>query len=99
MGLFSGIAAKEAVVASLGMVYAKEGVELVAVIRDVFTPLSAVSFMVMTLLYTPCAATLGTIKKETGSGKWALFSALYTFAIAWAMAVLIFQVGRLLGFP
>jgi ferrous iron transport protein B len=53
--------------------------------------------MVMTLLYTPCAATLGTIRKETGSAKWALFSALYTFAIAWVMAVLIFQIGRLFG--
>jgi len=98
VGLFSGIAAKEAVAATLGMVYAKEGVELVAVIRDVFTPLSALSFMVMTLLYTPCAATLGTIKKETGSAKWALFSAVHTFAIAWVMAVLTFQIGRLLGF-
>lgn len=99
VGLFSGIAAKEAVVATLGMVYAgvEGGAELVGVIREVFTPLSAVSFMVMTLLYTPCAATLGTIRKETGSAKWALFSALYTFAIAWVMAVLIFQIGRLFG--
>lgn len=100
VGLFSGIAAKEAVVATLGMVYAgvEEGVELVNVIRSVFTPLTAASFMVMTLLYTPCAATLATIKKETGSGKWALFSAVYTFAIGWIVAVLVFQIGRLLGF-
>ena len=100
VGLFSGIAAKEAVVAILGMVYAgvEEGMELVMAIREVFTPLTAISFMVMTLLYTPCAATLGTIKKETGSAKWALFSATYTFAIAWVLAVLVFQVGRLLGF-
>lgn len=100
VGLFSGIAAKEAVVATLGMVYAgvEEGMELVMAIREVFTPLTAISFMVMTLLYTPCAATLGTIKKETGSAKWALFSATYTFAIAWVLAVLVFQVGRLLGF-
>ncbi len=100
VGLFSGIAAKEAVVATLGMVYAgvEAGTELVAAIREVFTPLTAVSFMVMTLLYTPCAATLGTIRKETGSTKWALFSAVYTFTIAWVLAVFIFQVGSLLGF-
>ncbi len=100
VGLFSGIAAKEAVVATLGMVYAgvEDGIELVAAIREVFTPLTAVSFMVMTLLYTPCAATLGTIKKETGSSKWALFSAVYTFAIAWVMAVFVFKIGSLLGF-
>jgi ferrous iron transport protein B len=100
VGLFSGIAAKEAVVATLGMVYAgvEEGAVLVTAIRGAFTPLSAVSFMVMTLLYTPCAATLGTIKKETGSSKWALFSAVYTFAIGWLLAVMVFQIGGLLGF-
>lgn len=99
VALFSGIAAKEAVVATLGMVYAgvEAGTELVSAIREAFTPLTAVSFMVMTLLYTPCAATLGTIKKETGSAKWALFSALYTFVIAWVVSVLVFQSGRLIG--
>ena len=100
VGLFSGIAAKEAVVATLGMVYAgvEEGMELIMSIREVFTPLTAVSFMVMTLLYTPCAATLGTIRKETGSGKWALFSALYSFALAWLLAAAVYQAGSLLGF-
>ena len=100
VGLFAGIPAKEAVVATLGMVYAgvDQGAELVNAIQGAFTPLTAVSFMVMTLLYTPCAATLATIKKETNSGKWAVFSALYTFAIAWIMAVLVYQIGTLLGF-
>lgn len=100
VGLFSGIAAKEAVVATLGMVYAgvEEGVELVRAIQGVFTPLTAMSFMVMTLLYTPCAATLATIKKETGSGRWSVFSALYTFAIGWIAAVMVFQIGSFLGF-
>lgn len=100
VGLFSGIAAKEAVVATLGMVYAgvDAGTELVAAIRGAFTPLTAISFMIMTLLYTPCAATLGTIKKETGSTKWALFTALYTFGIAWLLAVIVFQIGTFLGF-
>lgn len=100
VGLFSGIAAKEAVVATLGMVYAgiTEGAELVTTIRNVFTPLTAVSFMVMTLLYTPCAATIATIKKETGSVKWAIFAATYTFVFGWIMAVFVFQLGRLLGF-
>lgn len=100
VGLFSGIAAKEAVVATLGMVYAgvEEGVELVNAIRGAFTPLSAASFMVMTLLYTPCVATISTIKKETNSWKWAVFAAGYTFSVGWLMAVLVFQVGTFLGF-
>ena len=100
VGLFSGIAAKEAVVATLGMVYAgvDEGVELINAIRGAFTPLSAAAFMVMTLLYTPCVATISTIKKETNSWKWAIFAAVYTFFIGWLMAVLVFQVGTVLGF-
>lgn len=102
VALLAGIPAKEAVVGTLGMLYAgqylEEGVILVDAIRMQFTPLVALSYMVMTLLYTPCAATLSVIAKESGSIKWAVFAALYTFAIGWVTAVLIFQIGSLLGF-
>lgn len=100
VGLFAGLAAKEAVVATLGMVYAgvSEGSKLVGALQGAFTPLSATSFLVMTLLYTPCAAVIATVKKETASTKWAIFMAVYPFIIAWIMAVLIYQIGSLLGF-
>lgn len=100
VGLFAGIAAKEAVVATLGMVYAgvSEGSRLVSALQGAFTPLSAVSFLVMTLLYTPCAAVIGTVKKETGSNKWAAFMVVYPFVVGWVVAVLIYQIGSLLGF-
>lgn len=100
VSLFAGIPAKEAVIATLGMVYAgvSEGAALENAIRLHFTPLSAVSYMVMTLLYTPCVSVLATVKKETNSYKWMIFTALYTFFIGWVMAVLVFQVGGLLGF-
>ena len=100
VSLIAGVAAKEAVVATLGMVYvgAAEGANLVTAIQQAFTPLSALSFMIMTLLYTPCAGVIATIKKETNSTKWALFTALYTLAIGWLGAVLVFQIGSLLGF-
>ena len=100
VSLFAGIAAKEAVVAILGMVYAgaAEGAELITAIQGVFTPLTALSFMVMVLLYTPCAATIATVKKETNSYKWAIFMVVYPFVIAWIGAVLVYQVGTILGF-
>lgn len=100
VSLFAGIAAKEAVVAILGMVYAgvSEGTELVAAIQSVFTPLSAITFLIMTLLYTPCAAVIATVKKETNSYKWALFMAIYPFILAWVVAVIVYQVGSMLGF-
>ena len=100
VSLFAGIAAKEAVVAVLGMVYAgvSEGTELITAIQSAFTPLSAVSFLVMTLLYTPCAAVIATVKNETNSYKWAAFMAIYPFVLAWILAVLVYQVGSFLGF-
>lgn len=100
VGLVTGIAAKEAVVATMGMVYAgvEEGAALTAAIQGAFTPLTAIAFMVMSLLYTPCGAALGAIKKETNSTKWTIFAATYTFAIGYIAAVLIFQIGRALGY-
>ncbi len=100
VSLFAGIAAKEAVVAILGMVYAgvSEGSQLVEAIQGAFTPLTAFSFMIMTLLYTPCAAVIATVKRETNSGKWAAFMAIYPFVIGWVAAVIVYQGGRLLGF-
>ncbi|OFI06785.1 ferrous iron transport protein B [Clostridium acetireducens DSM 10703] len=98
VSLFTGILAKETIIATLGSVYAAgEGAQLTQSIQQIFTPLSAYAFMVISLLYTPCAATIGTIKRETNSGKWALFVAAYTFAVGWLVAVLVYQVGRLMG--
>ncbi|NQS76861.1 MAG: ferrous iron transport protein B [Peptococcaceae bacterium] len=102
VALFAGIPAKEAVVGTLGMLYAGQYVEqgaiLVNAVKLQFTSLTALSYMVMTLLYTPCIATLSVVGKETNSLKWPLFMALYTFALGWLAAVAIFQVGSLLGF-
>ncbi|MGU8437067.1 ferrous iron transport protein B [Clostridium perfringens] len=100
VSLITGILAKESVVATMGMVYAgvEEGEALINVIQQVFTPLSAMSFLVMTLLYTPCLAALGAIKRETNSMKWTIFSAVYTFVIALVLSTLVYQVGLLLGF-
>lgn len=83
VSLITGILAKESVVATMGMVYAgvEEGEALINVIQQVFTPLSAISFLVMTLLYTPCLAALGAIKRETNSMKWTIFSAVYTLSL------------------
>ncbi|WP_415288211.1 ferrous iron transport protein B [Clostridium perfringens] len=100
VSLITGILAKESVVATMGMVYAgvEEWEALINVIQQIFTPLSAISFLVMTLLYTPCLAALGAIKRETNSMKWTIFSAVYTFVIALVLSTLVYQVGLLLGF-
>lgn len=100
VALFSGIIAKETVVATLGMLYAgvAEGSELITSIAAHFTPLSAISYMTMTLLFTPCLAALGAIKRETNSTKWTLFSAIGSFVVALIVSTIVYQVGLLLGF-
>lgn len=98
VALIVGVGAKEAIVATFGMVYGTGEDVLAAVLSQYFTPLSAYAFMVMTLLYSPCAATIGIIKKETNALKWAVFSVGYSLLIGWGAAVLVYQIGSLLGF-
>ncbi|MGL4850651.1 MAG: ferrous iron transport protein B [Clostridium sp.] len=100
IALITGILAKETVIGTMGLTYAgvEEGIAVVAAIQSAFSPLSAISFMIMSLLYTPCLVALGAIKRETNSWKWTLFTAGYTFGVAWVISVLVFQVGSLLGF-
>ena len=54
--------------------------------------------MIMTLLYVPCVAVIAAVRKETNSVKWAWIVVVYTCVIGWVLAVLVYQVGRLLGF-
>ena len=94
--LISGFTAKEAVVSTLAVLLNTSMAELGGALNSVFTPLSAVSFLVFTLLYTPCVAAVATIKRELGSGLKTLGVVLMQCAVAWVMACLVFQIGSLL---
>lgn len=109
--IVSGILAKESVVSTIGILYgvpdisaeAEDAVESAQTLLDTgigasFTALSAFAFMVFSQLYTPCVTALGTIKKETNSWKWMIFSAVYMFLLAWLVSLIVYQGGRLLGF-
>lgn len=98
VALIVGIGAKEAIVATFGMVYGTGENTLAAVLGLHFSALSAYAFMVMTLLYAPCAATIGVIRKETNSLKWSLLSLGYSFLVGWGAAVMVYQAGLLLGY-
>ena len=98
VALLFGIIAKEIVIGSLAVSYGVGQSALSGALAGAFTPLSAYAFLVMTLLYIPCAATLATIRKETGSWGWAAFAAGYTLALGWVLSVAVFQVGKLMGF-
>lgn len=61
-----------------------------------FGQLNAFCLMIFCLLYVPCAAALATIRKESGSTRWMLFSALFQLVVAWAVTFVVYRVGLLL---
>jgi ferrous iron transport protein B len=84
-------------VGTLGTPYGAQDEKLGTAIAQHFTPLTGYAFMVMSLIYIPCIATIGVIRRETNSWKWTGFAVGYSLFLGWLLAVLIYQGGRLLG--
>lgn len=91
VSLLTGLIAKETVVSSMGVIFAGS---LEVMLPLHFTALSALSFMVFILLYTPCITAVGTMKKEFGT-KITLFSITYQLILAWSISFLVFNIGSL----
>ena len=112
VSLLAGTAAKEVVASTMGVLYAsadeeaalqeagldsEEGsLHVSRLVRRNMTPLSAASMLIFVLLYMPCLSTVIAIKNENGKWRWALFTAFYTIALAWAASALFYQAGLLL---
>ncbi|XMB66253.1 ferrous iron transport protein B [Mycoplasmatota bacterium zrk1] len=82
--VFTGVLAKEAVVSSLAVIYGAKDV-----ISATFNSVTALTFIVFISLYTPCIATIGTIRAETNSRKWTIFSIMYPLVVAYLVALLV----------
>ncbi|MFW9817662.1 MAG: nucleoside recognition domain-containing protein, partial [Candidatus Thorarchaeota archaeon] len=93
MGLIFGFIAKEAVIQALAIVYAVGGVALETALVTSMSPLIAITLMVFVLLYIPCLATVGAIRKETGSWKWTGFSVAYQLMLAYVVAMFVVIIG------
>jgi len=110
--LLTGVAAKEIVVSTMGVIYqAGEGDDPSARIENklqtaihtgdklrgqpVYTPLATLSFLLFTLLYFPCIATIVAIYNESGSWKWAVFSVFFSTGLAWVLSFIVYQTGML----
>lgn len=102
----TGLLAKETVVATFGILYgvgevdpeaAGEALQLHEALRasGVFTNLSALSFMIFNLFAAPCMAAIGAIKREMGSWKWTGITLLFQTGVAYVLALLVYQIGRL----
>ncbi|MBO7718843.1 MAG: ferrous iron transport protein B [Methanosphaera sp.] len=99
VALITGVLAKETVVSTLGTISGVGEGGLHAVLPLLFSPLSAVSFMVFCLLSGPCAAHFGTVKQETNSWKWTIFSFAMCLVIAYIVSLVIYQGGLLILGP
>jgi ferrous iron transport protein B len=113
IGLIAGSAAKEIVISTLGVLYQSGDDDSQLLVNKIqtqiyesgpkkgqfiFTPLVALSFMLFILVYFPCIAVVAAIKNESGNWKWSLFLTVYTTVLAYAISLITFQVGSLLGY-
>ena len=89
--LITGFTAKEAVVSTLSVLTGTATSNLSAVLSDMFSGVSVVSF-----LYTPCVAAIAAVKREMGSGLKAALVVVLQCLVAWVVALLVYQVGGLL---
>jgi ferrous iron transport protein B len=94
--LITGFAAKEAVISTLAVLTGSGIAELGVTLHTLFSPLSAFSFLVFTLLYTPCVAAVATVRRELGSITGTFLVILYQTAVAWLAAFCVYQIGRMI---
>lgn len=103
LSLISGLAAKEVVVSSFGVLFqvgnvtTPDGMDsLVGILGNQgFTALNAYALMLFCLLYTPCVATIATVKRELKSVKWTIFSVVFQLMVAWIAATACYQIGSI----
>ncbi len=97
----TGLIAKENVVSTFGVLYggmeevAENGWQIWANMREIYTPLSAYSFLIFNLLCAPCFAAMGAIKREMNSAKWTIFAIGYQCVFAYVVSLIVYQLGSL----
>lgn len=88
--LLTGLPAKEAIVSTMAILYGGD------IATAAFTPVTAYGFMLFTLLYFPCIATIATLRREAGA-KWAWFTVVNSLVLAWTVAALVNALSLLIG--
>ncbi len=104
VALISGLSAKEVVVSSFSVLYgigninSQQGMGMLmqSLAAGGFGSVNAYALMIFCLMYTPCVAAIGTIRRETGSRRWTLGMVVFQLLVAWTASVLVYQVGRLI---
>ena len=98
VALIASFPAKENAIATFGMLYGGEAnIGLAQTLAAAYSPASALSFLVVTILFIPCMATVAVIRQETNSWRWTLLSLGLLLVISLVAGVISYQIGRLLG--
>lgn len=92
--LITGFTAKESVVSTLSVLLGDD----VSALSTLFTPFTALIFLIFTLLYTPCVAAVATVRREMGSARAAAVTVVVQCAIAWVVAFIVREIGLFMGF-
>ena len=91
----TGLVAKENIVATMGILYGSGDATVWQTLASSFTAVTGMSFLVFNLLCAPCFAAMGAIKREMNSAKWTLFAIGYQCVFAYAVSLIIYQVGSI----
>ena len=89
----TGLIAKENIVATMGVLYGGGELSTWAVLAQQFTVVTGLSFLIFNLLCAPCFAAMGAIKREMNSAKWTIFAIAYECLFAYAIALMVNQIG------
>ncbi len=96
VSLVAGLVAKETVVSTLTILYnPATDAAMSGILQGIFTPVSAISFLVFVLLYMPCVAAFSAIRREMNSWKWACGAMAFQTAVAWVVSFVVYQFGTL----
>lgn len=98
IALIFGFVAKEIVIGSLAVIYGMEGNALMNLMAHQLDWVQAYSFMLFTLVYTPCLSTIATLRSESKSNVFMLFSVAWSLALAWLLSFAFYQGARALGY-
>ena len=98
LALIFGFVAKEIVVGSLAAIYGLEGDALMGLMSQKLDWVQGYSFMLFTLIYVPCLSTIATLRSESKSLGFTLFSVLWSLILAWLTSFVFYQAARWLGF-
>ena len=98
IALLFGFVAKEIVIGALAVIYGAGGDQLSALLGHKLDGVQAMSFLLFTLIYTPCLSTVAVIKQESKSWRFTLLSVAWPLLTAWVVSFLFYQTARALGF-